>query len=727
MAGNTTMTKVWDISRQLDLVNGESLNNWVAGTGVTNLDLSTTHRTGQYSVTFDKSGTAAATGTITNTISKNAHLFALHKMKVFINLAALTNVVSVSFTIGTSATHNNIYTTLAASLTTGWNEIDYDCDSPTTVTGNGCNWYDIKYVAVTVTLGAAANTLTDILVDSISLFKMEESGGTVSENVNLRKVAGNDTVTGGASGLLAVGGNVASGATDAGNPVKVGGRYNTTLPTLTNGQRGDLQLNERSELKVAMDSDIQIGAVELKNAITDDRALISDANTARAATDHVLTVQQLAADGTVPPSGSLKTNAPFSKLTDGTSDLTFGTGTVKTVPSQVHDGTTGATVETGTKKALNVNITDGTNDMPTMDVNTRAGFQKITDGTNEASVSTTTIKGLNTVIGDGENTALIVADTADGIANAGFKGINTITRLQGYNGTTWDRVKATSGALNVNVASGSITADLDGEYDVTTNPDPDSVGTLVHENSIAGDLDKTKQTVRTTGGVSVASIASNTFFGKDVRAKMYGKSGTDEVEISATSNKLDVNASGTVAVSNTEFPLPSAQVTTLTPIAHPTEFPLPSAQVTTLTPPAAITGFATSANQLAAGHTVTPISATAGGAIPYKNLDVDESEDEVKGSAGQIYMIHAMNMTADPLYLKFYNAAAADVTVGTTVPTMTFPVPTLATTNGAGFTVGIPNGMAFGTAITIACTTGLADNDSGAPAANAMVVNLAYL
>lgn len=50
----------------------------------------------------------------------------------------------------------------------------------------------------------------------------------------------------------AVVGNVASGATDSGNPVKIGGIFNTTLPTLTNGQRGDIQQdangNTRSRL-----------------------------------------------------------------------------------------------------------------------------------------------------------------------------------------------------------------------------------------------------------------------------------------------------------------------------------------------------------------------------------------------------------------------------------------------------------------------------------------------
>jgi len=48
------------------------------------------------------------------------------------------------------------------------------------------------------------------------------------------------------------GGNVASGATDSGNPVKVGGVHHTTLPTLTNGQRGDLELTNRGLLPVEL-------------------------------------------------------------------------------------------------------------------------------------------------------------------------------------------------------------------------------------------------------------------------------------------------------------------------------------------------------------------------------------------------------------------------------------------------------------------------------------------
>lgn len=58
------------------------------------------------------------------------------------------------------------------------------------------------------------------------------------------------TSTSTVTGAVTVTGNVASGATDSGNPVKVGGVYNSTFPTLTTGQRGDIQLGSNGELRV---------------------------------------------------------------------------------------------------------------------------------------------------------------------------------------------------------------------------------------------------------------------------------------------------------------------------------------------------------------------------------------------------------------------------------------------------------------------------------------------
>lgn len=116
---------------------------------------------------------------------------------------------------------------------------------------------------------------------------------------------------------------------------------------------------------------------------------------------------------------------------------------------------------------------------------------------------------------------------------------------------------------------------------------------------------------------------------------------------------------------------------------------------------------------------------TQGGLSIFRSLDIDETEEDVKTSAGQLYFIHAMNMVATARYLKFYNATAANVTVGTTTPVLTFPLPANSTT-GAGFTVSIPHGLEFSTAISVACTTGVADADTGAPGANDVIINLGY-
>ncbi len=106
----------------------------------------------------------------------------------------------------------------------------------------------------------------------------------------------------------------------------------------------------------------------------------------------------------------------------------------------------------------------------------------------------------------------------------------------------------------------------------------------------------------------------------------------------------------------------------------------------------------------------------------YRNVDVDETEDAVQTYGGQIFWIHAMNLTAALAYLHLYDGTVADVIVGTTTPDLTFPLATQGDTNGAGFTLTVPNHLNFENAITIACTTGLADTNG--PATNTVIVNM---
>ena len=90
------------------------------------------------------------------------------------------------------------------------------------------------------------------------------------------------------------------------------------------------------------------------------------------------------------------------------------------------------------------------------------------------------------------------------------------------------------------------------------------------------------------------------------------------------------------------------------------------------------------------------------------------------------YMIHAYNNNAALLFLKFYDGLVADVVVGTTVPDLIFTLPILTTTTGHPLNIVVPGGLQFDTGITIACTTGFADNDTGAPGANDCIVSIGY-
>lgn len=121
---------------------------------------------------------------------------------------------------------------------------------------------------------------------------------------------------------------------------------------------------------------------------------------------------------------------------------------------------------------------------------------------------------------------------------------------------------------------------------------------------------------------------------------------------------------------------------------------------------------------------VVPEAHTNGGATPYKLISAASTNaTSLKASAGQIYSIAAYNINAAVRYLKLYNKALSP-TVGTDTPVAVYAIP--GNTAGAGFTISFPVGMQFDTGIAFALTTGIADSDTGAVAANEQVVNITY-
>lgn len=122
----------------------------------------------------------------------------------------------------------------------------------------------------------------------------------------------------------------------------------------------------------------------------------------------------------------------------------------------------------------------------------------------------------------------------------------------------------------------------------------------------------------------------------------------------------------------------------------------------------------------------TPVGIATNGLTTFRSLDLDESEEEVKGSAGTVYGMWVTNTATTTRFLKFYDATAASVTVGTTTPMVTVGVPgnTSDDISGVFNTGGM--GIKFATAISVAATTAAADADTGAPSAGDVIVNIFY-
>lgn len=95
----------------------------------------------------------------------------------------------------------------------------------------------------------------------------------------------------------------------------------------------------------------------------------------------------------------------------------------------------------------------------------------------------------------------------------------------------------------------------------------------------------------------------------------------------------------------------------------------------------------------------------------------------VKPSAGTVYSVDAFNNGASLAYVKLY-AAVLPFTCGTGTPFARYLIPYGASSSGGGFNVSNINGDAYSTGIVMCITTGIADNDTGAPAANQFIVNV---
>lgn len=138
------------------------------------------------------------------------------------------------------------------------------------------------------------------------------------------------------------------------------------------------------------------------------------------------------------------------------------------------------------------------------------------------------------------------------------------------------------------------------------------------------------------------------------------------------------------------------------------------------------TVFATTEGTVAVSGSVTASGTTtntpATPTTSNTNSAASTNATNVKNAAGTVYGIYASNVNAAIRYLKLYNKASAP-TVGTDVPVLTIPIP------ATGF-ANVPFGALgkrFATGISFALTTGAADSDTAAVAANEIKVSIDYV
>lgn len=462
---------------------------------------------------------------------------------------------------------------------------------------------------------------------------------------------------------------------------------------------------------------------------------------------------------TQPVSGTVTAN--LSTTDNAVLDDIAANQTDASQKTQIVDGA--GNVIGSTSNALDVNIASGSS----------SGTEYTEDAAAPANPAAPALSLVRDDVLSGQTTADGDIVTARGTDKGEIyvKHADDITIADGGNSITVDGTVAAaqSGTWNVNNVSGTVSL-------------PTGASTAANQTTIIGHVDGIEGLLGTidtdTGNIATNTSTTAAGFATEGSALgsgvlLQGDDGTDRknINVHATTGDVQVDVTNTVTVdgsgvtqpvSASSLPLPTgastaANQTTIIGHVDGIEGLLTTIDADTGTLASAVSGTEVQVDvvgSLPAGTNtigklgansgvdigdvdVTSISAgsnligdvgiqgrTTGGLSTYYDSDLDETKVAVKATAGTIYAIEAFNTTAAPLFLQLFNVASGSVTVGATTPTNQWVIPGNADSDGAGFTFNVPQGIAYGTAITAACTTD--SEGSTAPGAGACIVNIHY-
>ena len=155
------------------------------------------------------------------------------------------------------------------------------------VTNDYTNWSSLSAVQEGTNATSATATATGLYRANISGYRGVRArvstfgSGTITVvgRATFDKVSGSGSGGGTGTGAGQVQGTGASGATAVGNPVAIGGKFNTTPPTLTDGQRGDIQLDNKGNQLVTLSTLIAGEDLTNNKMVTESRYSFTNVTT----------------------------------------------------------------------------------------------------------------------------------------------------------------------------------------------------------------------------------------------------------------------------------------------------------------------------------------------------------------------------------------------------------------------------------------------------------------
>lgn len=554
-------------------------------------------------------------------------------------------------------------------------------------------------------------------------------------------------------------GNVASGATDSGNPLKVGGKYNSSSITLTDGQRGDLQLDASGYVKVNVAagsaSNAAAGSVDSSVPSSADYQGVSVSGTLKGATavsagSHIAqTVAIVDSSGNQISSfgGSGGTAiTDDAAFTIATTSVTPAAGVYKSTVDAVDDGDAGAFHMTA-RRAQHVSLRKESDGSEMAVAATAPAFVRLSDGSSAistlpvslASVPSHAVTNAGTfavqesgsaltalqLIDDGVYTddtsthstgsskgyAMMAAATpTDTSVNANDFGIVAMTTDRKLHVSVRDSLPAGTNAIGKLAANSGV--DI-GDIDVTS----------IIPGTSASNLGKAEDAAHSSGDVGVMALAVRQATTPTDRSA--GNTNGDYEPLQVDGNgRLYVNAtlydsSGSAITPDTQGTQDGA-LGTITSVTGGT----PMRRASTAAPSAV----SADDDAVLPWHTrngaavVTTVPHTVAGLSTFMASGSDGSSilvataQAVKASAGQVYGYYLYNPEAAVTFVHFYNTAQGSVTVGTTNPLFSIQLPA-----GAAANMTFPFGVAFSTAITIAATTTAGGNTAPSTGVSATI------